>query len=339
MMAQTEEHKIRQGILAKLGLLDDAAVDEAVALIRRLEGGDIETVRVLFPDQHGILRGKTVIASALTSIFANGMAAPSTLLLKDTSNRKVFSVWEGQDSGSWSPMGGAGDILLCPDPRSFRQLPWSPHSAWLLCDTFTKAGGEIGFAPRNVLRRALRKLEAHDLDMVVGLEVEFHVFQLDDPRHEHRSATMPGEPPITRPLDHGYQFLTEARYDRLEPVMDDLRRNAQALGLPVRSTEVELGPSQFEFTFDPADPLAHADNMVMFRTMVKEVCARRGLHATFMCRRNWRTPLPMAGICINLWCGEALAKISSSRTPPGSPPKSPGSGLPGCWPMPAKAAS
>ena len=45
-----------------------------------------------------------------------------------------------------------------------------------------------------------------------------------------------------------------------------------------------MGPSQFEFTFDPDTPLAHADNMVMFRTMVKEVCARRGLHATFMCR-------------------------------------------------------
>jgi glutamine synthetase len=50
--------------------------------------------------------------------------------------------------------------------------------------------------------------------------------------------------------------------------------------------EVEMGPSQFEFTFDPADPLSHADNMMMFRAMVKQTCARRGLHATFMCKPN-----------------------------------------------------
>ena len=283
-MAQMMESRIRQGALARLGLLDDAAIDEACALIGRLDELGIETVRVLFPDQHGILRGKTVVASALLSIFANGMAAPSTLLLKDTSNRTVFSVWEGPDSHSWCPMGGAGDILMCPDPRTFRPLSWSPHSAWLLCDTFDKSGAEIEFVPRGVLRRALAKMADHDIELVVGLEVEFHVFEMADPRHEHAATTMPGQPPLTRPLDHGFQFLAEARYDRLEPVMDELRRTAQALNLPVRSTEVEMGPSQFEFTFDPADPLTHADNMVMFRTMVKEVCARRGLHATFMCR-------------------------------------------------------
>jgi len=47
-----------------------------------------------------------------------------------------------------------------------------------------------------------------------------------------------------------------------------------------------MEPSQFEFTFDPMDPMTHADNMIMFRTMVKEVCARQGLHATFMCCPN-----------------------------------------------------
>ena len=283
-MGRSVKQKIGDGALAQLGLLSDAAIDKAVELIGRLEGDGVETVRVLFPDQHGVLRGKTIVASALPSIFASGMAAPSTVLLKDTSNRTVFSVWDGEASGAWVPMGGAGDILLCPDPDTFRILPWAPHSAWLLCDTYGKAGNAIGFAPRTVLKRALGGLDALDLELVVGLEVEFHVFELVDAKVEHASATMPGQPPVTRPLEQGYQFLGEVRYDRLEWIMDELRRNAQALKLPVRSTEVEMGPSQFEFTFDPADPLTHADNMVMFRTMVKEVCARKGLHATFMCR-------------------------------------------------------
>ena len=54
--------------------------------------------------------------------------------------------------------------------------------------------------------------------------------------------------------------------------------------MPVRSVEIEMGPSQFEITFDPAGPLEQAATMVMFRTMVKEVCARRGLHASFMAK-------------------------------------------------------
>lgn len=95
---------------------------------------------------------------------------------------------------------------------------------------------------------------------------------------------MPGQPLRTRNIAQGYQFLTELRYDAMESVMDDLRRTCQAMGLPIRSMEVEMGPSQIEFTFDPASPMDHADAMVMLRTMIKEVCARKGLHATFMCR-------------------------------------------------------
>jgi len=282
-MTEAAERKIRQGSLARLGLLDEAAVDAAAKLVDSLDEQGIETVRVLFPDQHGILRGKTIVASALGSIFESGMAVPSTLLLKDTSNRTVFNIWESQDVSS-APMGGAGDVLLCPDPATFRVLPWSPHSSWILCDVYEKSGAAIPFAPRTVLRRALQQMSDLGLRLVVGLEVEFHVFDVVEPKLDHAHATMPGSPPLTRNLEQGFQFLAETRYNIVEPIMDELRRTAQAIGLAVRSTEVEMGPSQFEFTFAPADPLTHADNMVMFRTMVKEVCARRGLHATFMCR-------------------------------------------------------
>ncbi len=275
---------IANGALARLGLMPDARIHAAATLADTVAASDLETIRVLFPDQHGVLRGKTVTAAALPAILAGGMAAPSTLLLKDTSHRTVFPVWSGAAATDADPMRGAGDILLVPDPATFRPLPWSPHSAWLLCDAHFKSGAPIPFAPRSVLRTALDRLGARDLSLTVGLELEFHVFEKRDPHPCHRDTTMPPHPPRTRPLATGYQFLTDALYDQLEPVMDDLRRTAQAMQMPVRSTEVEMGPSQFEFTFDPADPMTHADTMVMFRTMAKELCARRGLHATFMCR-------------------------------------------------------
>jgi len=245
-----------------------------------LDTAGLETVRILFPDAHGVLRGKALVASALPAALEEGIMAPATLLLKDTSHRTVFPVWE---AGSDAPMQGAGDIRLLPDPSTFRRLPWSPHSAWVLCDTVMKDGAAIPFAPRDVLRRTVKDLSAQGLALTIGIEIEFHVYALTG-QPTHSDSTMPPQPPGTRPIAHGYQYLTDGVYDLLEPVLDDLRRTAQAMDMPVMSTEVEMGPGQVEFTFAPGDPLEQADLLVMFRTMVKQVCARRGLHATFMCR-------------------------------------------------------
>src|SRR6185312_13510233 len=82
----------------------------------------------------------------------------------------------------------------------------------------------------------------------------------------------------------GYQYLTETRLDQLEPILEGVRRNIVALGLPLRSVEIELGPSQCEFTFHPQSGLAPADTMMLFRSAVKQTCRRQGFHASFMCR-------------------------------------------------------
>ncbi len=277
--------QIAGGTLVRADLLDTAGVERATDVVAQAQAAKLETVRVLFPDQHGILRGKTVVAESLPSLLANGMAAPSTLLLKDTSHRTVFPVWSATDRVA-GDMRGAGDILMVPDPGTFRVLPWAPHSAWLICDLTFSDGAPMPLATRGILRDAIGRLADTGKALVVGLEVEFHVFRTIDARLDHAAATMPGQPVQTQNIAQGYQFLTETHYDAMEPVMDELRRTLQALGLPIRSMEVEMGPSQIEFTFDPADPMTHADNMVMLRTAVKEVCARQGLHATFMCKPN-----------------------------------------------------
>ena len=80
------------------------------------------------------------------------------------------------------------------------------------------------------------------------------------------------------------QYLTEQRYDLMEPALEIIRRDVLALGLPLRSVEVEFGPSQCEFTFQPTAGLEPADNMVLFRSAVKQIARRHGFHATFMCR-------------------------------------------------------
>jgi glutamine synthetase len=48
--------------------------------------------------------------------------------------------------------------------------------------------------------------------------------------------------------------------------------------------EAEFGPSQFELTFGPVVGIEAADNVVLVRSAIKQICRRNGLHATFMCR-------------------------------------------------------
>src|SRR5204863_9039261 len=129
-----------------------------------------------------------------------------------------------------------------------------------------------------------QKLGQAGFDYVAGLEVEFHVFKLTNARLQPQDATWPGEAPEVSLLSPGYQYLTETRFDQIEPILEIVRRQIVALDLPLRSVEIELGPSQCEFTFEPQPGLEAADSMMLFRSAVKQICRRQGYHASFMCR-------------------------------------------------------
>ncbi|ABD54363.1 glutamine synthetase family protein [Jannaschia sp. CCS1] len=238
----------------------------------------IETIRVVFADPHGILRGKTITASALPGALENGIRVPSTLLLKDLSHRTVFPVWHANGA----PMRGASDVLLRPDPASFRQLPHAPHSALIHCDITALDGAPIPVAPRDILRRCEEALAEEGLAAVFGLEVEFQIYRVTDPHLAPEHATMPGRPPLVENTTQGYQYLTETRYAEAEDMLDRLRRAAEEMGIDVRSVEIEMGPSQFEFTFAPGPPSAVAEAIITFRMLARDLCARHGLLASFM---------------------------------------------------------
>lgn len=253
-------------------------------VLARVSSDGLEVVRISFVDQHGILRSKTITADGLNSAFQNGISMPSSLLLKDTSNATVFPVWSDDAGFGVGRMTGAEDVLMVPDPSTFKVLPWSPHSAWMLADLYHPDGEAVAISTRGILKDAVGRLSAAGYSFTAGLELEFHVLRITNPRLDFADGGMPAAAPETQLLTHGFRYLSEDSYDVLEEVFDDLRRNAQALGLPMRSMEVEFGPSQCEITLQPADGLAQADNAILFRSMAKQVCRRKGLHATFMCR-------------------------------------------------------
>ncbi len=283
-MSSSDAEKFKTGTLAGAGIYTPDDIDKACEILAEFNAQSIETVRLVFVDQHGILRGKTVVASALASAFASGIGMPSTLLLKDTAHKTVFPVWSDDVSVCGLALQGASDVLAVPDPNTACKVPWSPHSRIILCDVLDRSKAPITFSSRHVLRHALTQLDALGYTAVMGLEAEFQVFERIDAGYSHEQASMPPAAIKTRNITQGWQYLTETRYGEAEPLLDALRRAAQEMELGLRTIEIEMGPSQFEFTFEPSDPMTQADRYVMFRTMVKEVCHQRGLHASFMAK-------------------------------------------------------
>jgi glutamine synthetase len=268
----------------RYGLWTAEQARQAKAVEGAIKKNRLELVRFSFADQHGVLRGKTVVAADAAALMQSGVAMTTTLLAKDTAHKTVYPMFTAGGGFAMAEMQGGGDFVMIADPATFQVLPWAPNTGWLLCDTYFTNGKPVPFSTRQVLRDALARLERGGFDFLAGLEVEFHLFKLENPRLAPQDATWPPRAPEVSLLNQGYQYLTESRFDQIDAALEPIRRGVAALGMPLRSLEIELGPSQCEFTFRPQMGLAAADTMVLFRAAAKQIARRNGYLASFMSR-------------------------------------------------------
>ena len=262
-----------------------AAAAQTAALI---EASGLELVRFAWCDLHGMLRGKTLVASAAAKAIENGVGMVSTLLLKDSADRTAYKVFEAGGAAELPGFECASNVMLLADPASFRLLPWADKTGWLQCQSWFPDGTPVELDTRRVLQAALARLASFGYGMKCGLEVEFHIYKINaDGLKNHldpHQAAWPGPAPDVSMIHPGYHMLSEQWMDLCDEPMRIVQHTAQALGLPLLSLEIELGPSQVEAVFEATDALSAADNMVLFRSAVKQALRRAGYHATFMCR-------------------------------------------------------
>ena len=253
-----------------------------------LAAHNIELVRLSWCDLHGTLRTKTLTVAAAIKALDAGVSMVSTLMLKDTSDRTAFKVFEPGHSQAPHGFGYANNVILLPDPQSFKVLPWSPGTGWLRCEPFFEDATPIGLDTRRVLQHALSRLTSSGLSLTCGLEVEFHIYKIDssqpNPQLDPMQADWPGPAPAVTLIHPGYGLLSEQWADMSDEPLRIVQNTAQALGLPLTSLEIELGPSQVEAVFDATDALTAADHMALFRSAATQALRRAGYHATFMCR-------------------------------------------------------
>jgi glutamine synthetase len=284
MSARRIEGIGRSGFVAEHGLHTAEQQEAAQRVAARIRELDLRTIRIIVVDQHGIPRAKFLSAEAALAGLRNGVDFSAAIYSLDTGNA-VFPPAFAEGGGFGIPeFTGFPDVVAVPDPTTFQVLPWADRTGWLLCDTYFSSGKPVPLDGRRILRDQLARLGDAGYRYLAGLEVEFYIVRRTNPVIGLDETGAPPPPPTVDVFEHGYQFLSEVRLDGVNDSLTALRDALYAVDLPPRSMEDEWGPGQMEFTFRPMEGLGAADAMVLFRSTVKQICQRRGLLASFMCR-------------------------------------------------------
>jgi glutamine synthetase len=274
------------GFVAAHGLHTDPQREAAGEVAKRIADEGLRTIRLVVVDQHGIPRAKYLSSDAFLSALENGSDFSGAIYSLDTGNGVFPPAFAAGGGFGIEEMTGFPDVTLVPDPTTFRVLPYADRTGWVLSDAYFANGKPIPLDGRGLLRRQLARLADRGWELYAGLEVELYVTR---PAHasigfdETGQPGLPGEALEVEVIERGYQFLSDSRMDAVAGTLDAIRDGLAGVGIPPRSIENEWGPGQIEITFGPMEGLAAADAMILFRSTVKAVCARLGLHATFMC--------------------------------------------------------
>lgn len=250
----------------------------------RIRASELRTVRVVIVDQHGQPRAKFLSPDAAIAALGNGLDFSGAIYSLDTANTVFPPAFAAGGGFGIDEFTGFPDIVIVPDPTTFQVLPWAPSTGWLLADAYFSSGRPLPLDGRRLLREQLARLDELGLSYLSGLEVEFYITRRADVRIAPDATTQPAATPRVEPFQLGYQYLSEVRLDSVIDTITALRDGLGAVGLAPRAMEDEWGPGQMEFSLSPRAGLGTADAMVLFRSAIKQICARQGLLASFMCK-------------------------------------------------------
>lgn len=232
----------RTHFIERHGLWTNDQKAAAADVLVRLEKEGIRNVRIGWGDQHGIVRGKTVTVEEFKSSLRSGKDFQLVTAIFDTTNHPIVPPFGAENALNIPEMIGLPDGVLVPDPTTFKILPWVKDTAWCLSDAYLANGMPCPLSTRQILRQQIEKLKGEGKSMTVGLEFEFYVFKLLDPKLSPADSGYPPAAPDVEMVSHGYQYLTENRGDEVEGILSFLQENIQKLGLPLATLEDEWAP-------------------------------------------------------------------------------------------------
>jgi glutamine synthetase len=188
---------------------------------------------VVWADTHGAARAKTMTVPGFLGALQDGCATTVATTTLDASGARTFSSFVRGGGMGLDEMTGSPNIVIVPDPGTFRVLPWAPETGWVLGDEYFTSGAPFHFSPRQLLRRKLEALAKRGLGSVIGLEVEWYLLRVADERLSDEHIGRPGikgRPLRTHPAEPGYSLHSESNFDLIEPVVSQLGTMLEQLG-------------------------------------------------------------------------------------------------------------
>lgn len=230
-------------------------------IIRFVEEGDVEFIRMQFTDIFGQLKNVAITASQIRKAVNN------EIMIDGSSIEGFVRINES-------------DMYLYPDLDTYAVLPWRPQQgkvARLICDVYKPDGTPFVGDPRGTLEKVLAKANDMGYSFNVGPECEFFLFETDEKGLPTTITNDSAGYFDLGPLDHG------------ESTRREICLMLEKMGYEIEASHHEVAEGQHEIDFKYGDALHTADNIMTFKLAVKTIAQKNGLHATFM-------PKPIFGI-------------------------------------------
>src|SRR5690349_24087914 len=145
----------------------------AAARELRKQVQSLDLVRLAWADPHGASRAKSLSPAAFLEALGEGYNINVATTTLDSAGERVFRSFTRGGGMGLEEMTGSPNLVVVPDPSTFRVLPWAKGVGWVLCDEYFRDGTPFHFSPRHLLKRQIRRLQERKLQLVVGLEIEW----------------------------------------------------------------------------------------------------------------------------------------------------------------------
>ena len=243
---------------------------ETWEILQMIEEEDVKFIRLQFVDIFGTIRNIAVTAGQMEKALAGKCMV------------------DGYSIAGMKEL-GYDRVYLKPDIDTFTILPWRPQQgkvARFLCDLMDQEGNDIAESPRYIVRRVLKKAKQQGYSFDLDPECEFFLFETDEEGN-----------PTTRTREKA-GYLDVAPLDQGENARRDMILTLEEMGFEIESSHHEDAPAQHEVDFKQAQGVKVADQIVTFRSTVRTIAQRHGLHATFMPKP--RTDFPGSALSLNI---------------------------------------
>lgn len=225
-----------------------------IEAMKFIEANDVKFIRLQFCDLFGQNRNIAITAMQMERALASGIPFDASLVVGFSESRYT-------------------DLVLYPDISTIQLLPWRPQQgkvARILCDIKYPNGDIFEADSRYILKETINRAKALGYQFNTSAECEFYLFKQDE-----------NGDPTTIPTDQaGYFDL--APYDRGENTRREICLTLEDMGFEIESSRHEAGRGQHEIDFKYDDALSAADKIMTFKTVVKTVAQRNGVHASFL---------------------------------------------------------